>query len=60
MTVAQKYSFKIERKRLLEFSKMPIAARLKWLEEALLFTAGINNGKILKNWLNLPSRSHPS
>lgn len=51
--IAQKYSFKIDRERLLEFSKMPIVARLKWLEEALRFTASINNGKILKNWLGL-------
>ncbi|NQU17486.1 MAG: hypothetical protein HQ564_05405 [Candidatus Saganbacteria bacterium] len=47
------YSFKIERKRLLEFSKMPIAARLKWLEEALRFAASINKGKTLRNWLKL-------
>lgn len=46
------FSLKIDRERLLEFSKTSVVGRLKWLEEANKFIASIDNGRVRKNWLN--------
>jgi hypothetical protein len=47
---AQKFSFEIDKKRLIEFSKMTIAARLNWLEEANRFINSVSGGSIRKRW----------
>lgn len=44
------FSHKIDRDRLLEFSKMSIEGRLKWLEEANQFLASITNKDIKEKW----------
>jgi len=44
-------SFKIDRERLLEFSRISPAGRLDWLEEANRFIAQVDNGRLLKKWL---------
>ena len=45
-------SFKIDRARLLEMSKISPAGRLQWLEEANNFIASIDNGKLKRRWLS--------
>lgn len=45
-----KFSFEIEKERLLELSKMPIAARLNWLEEANRFINSVSGKSIRKRW----------
>ena len=47
---AQKFSFEIDRKRLIEFSKMTIAARLNWLEDANKFINSLSGKNIRKRW----------
>lgn len=44
------FSFKIDSDRLLEFSKISIAGRLKWLEDANRFIATIDNGRLMREW----------
>lgn len=46
----RKFSFEIDKKRLIEFSKMPIAARLNWLEEANRFINSAGGKAIRKRW----------
>lgn len=48
---AIKFNFTIDRARLFEFAKMPVIARLKWLEETNAFLASITNRKLKKLWL---------
>jgi len=48
---ALKFSFTIDHARLFEFAKMPVIARLKWLEETNRFLASITNRKLKKLWL---------
>ena len=43
-------SFKIDRDRLLEMSKISPAGRLQWLEEANNFIASIDGGKLMRRW----------
>jgi hypothetical protein len=47
------YSFTIDPERLLEFSKMPVKARLEWLEEANKFVRSISGGKVFRRWQKL-------
>jgi hypothetical protein len=44
------FSFKIERDRLLELSKISYAGRLQWLEEANKFIASIDGGRLMRQW----------
>jgi len=45
-----KFAYKIDRERLLEFSKMSVEARLEWLEEANKFLNTIKDKRIRKKW----------
>lgn len=47
---ALRFSFTIDRARLFEFAKMPVIARLEWLEETNRFLASITNRKLKKLW----------
>jgi hypothetical protein len=44
------FSFEIDKKRLIEFSKMPIVARLNWLEEANRFINSVGGRALRKRW----------
>ncbi|MFH1710024.1 MAG: hypothetical protein ABH860_02990 [bacterium] len=44
------FSFEMDKKRLIEFSKMPIVARLNWLEEANQFINSVGGRAIRKRW----------
>ena len=44
------YGFKIDSERLHEFAKMPVSARLQWLEEANQFFNSISDPEIKKRW----------
>lgn len=45
-----KFSFKIDKKDLIRFSKMPVESRLKWLEETQKFLSSIKDHKIKNRW----------
>jgi len=51
MTEKSNYSFKIDRERLLEFSKIPVEFRLDWLEDANQLINSITDQKIKNKWL---------
>jgi len=44
------FSFEIDKKRLIEFSKMSIVARLNWLEEANRFISSVGGRSLRKRW----------
>jgi hypothetical protein len=49
------FSFEMDKKRLVEFSKMPIVARLNWLEEANRFISSVGGRALRKRWDMLKS-----
>jgi hypothetical protein len=47
---SRRFSFEIDKKRLIEFSQMPIAARLNWLEDANRFINSVAGKSLRKRW----------
>jgi len=44
------YGLKLDKERLIEFSRMPIVSRLEWLEEANGFLNSITDPECKKRW----------